>query len=53
MAQTQQRNEGSETAVVHDNLWCSATPESEESQIIEEYANFYFSEKVDVMIIVP
>ncbi|KAF9459073.1 hypothetical protein BDZ94DRAFT_1061823 [Collybia nuda] len=31
---------------MHDDVWCSANPESEEARIMDEYANFYFSDEV-------
>jgi hypothetical protein len=41
----------SECAIVHDDLWCSASPDSQESQLISEYKEFYFSDEVDAILV--
>lgn len=37
----------SECVVIHDDLWCSTGPDSDESRIIDEYTSFYFDKGVD------
>ncbi|KAF9461571.1 hypothetical protein BDZ94DRAFT_805527 [Collybia nuda] len=32
--------------MIHDEVWCSASPDSRESQIMDEFTDFYFSEAI-------
>lgn len=46
-----QKNNDSECVVVHDDIWCSLALDSNESKIMKQYAEFYFSDDYENLLV--
>jgi hypothetical protein len=41
----------SECVVIHDNAWCNVISDSESSDIIKQYTDFFFNDAVDLTLV--